>query len=83
MTNKSKMKCIYENRPVKKTYGMATISRLLKNIGLFCKRALQKRRFSAEESSNFHKVKSYHYGMATISRLLRIVRLFCRILSLL
>jgi len=29
--------------------GVATISRLLKIIGLFCKRALQKRRYSAKE----------------------------------
>ena len=28
-------------------YGVATTSRLLKMIGLFCKRALQKRRYSA------------------------------------
>jgi len=30
-------------------YEVATISRLLKNIGLFCKRALYKRLYSAEE----------------------------------
>jgi len=34
-------------------YGVATISRLLKIIGLFCKRALQKRRYSAKETYNF------------------------------
>jgi len=34
-------------------YGMATISRLLKIIGLFCKRALQKRRYSAKETYHF------------------------------
>jgi len=33
--------------------GVATISRLLKIIGLFCKRALQKRRYSAKETYNF------------------------------
>ena len=32
---------------------MATISRLLKIIGLFCKRALLKRRYSAKETCNF------------------------------
>ena len=32
---------------------MATISRLLKIIGLFCKRALSKRRYSAKETYNF------------------------------
>jgi len=34
-------------------YGVATISRLLKIIGLFCKRALQKRPFSAKETYTF------------------------------
>ena len=34
-------------------YGVATISRLLKIIGLLCKRALSKRRFSAKETYNF------------------------------
>jgi len=34
-------------------YGVATISRLLKIIGHFCKRALQKRRYSAKETYNF------------------------------
>jgi len=34
-------------------YGVATISRLLKFIGLFCKRALWKRRYSAKETYNF------------------------------
>jgi len=34
-------------------YGVATISRLLKIIGLFCKKALSKRRYSAKETYNF------------------------------
>jgi len=34
-------------------YGLATISRLLKITGLFCKRALWKRRYSAKETYNF------------------------------
>ena len=34
-------------------YGVATISRLLKMIGLFCKRALQNRRYSAKETYDF------------------------------
>jgi len=34
-------------------YGVATISRLLKIIGLFCKRALEKRRYSAKETYHF------------------------------
>jgi len=33
-------------------YGVATIGRLLKIIGLFCKRALQKRLYSAKETYN-------------------------------
>ena len=36
----------------KRSYGVATISRLLKIIGLFCKRALQKRRYCAKETYN-------------------------------
>jgi len=34
-------------------YGVATISRLLKIMGLFCKRALKKRQYSAKETYNF------------------------------
>ena len=34
-------------------YWVATMSRLLKFIGLFCKRAIQKRRYSAKETCNF------------------------------
>ena len=47
-TNKS---CIAYKRVV--CYGVATISRLLKIIGLFCKRALFKRRNLANETYNF------------------------------
>ena len=32
---------------------MATMSRILKITGLFCKRALEKRRYSAKETYNF------------------------------
>jgi len=39
--------------PVPITYGVATISRLLKIIGLFCKRALEKRPYSAKETYHF------------------------------
>ena len=35
--------------------GMATVSRLLKIIGLFCKRAIQKRRYSAKETYDFEE----------------------------
>jgi len=34
-------------------YGVASTSRLLEFIGLFCKRALQKRLYSAKETCNF------------------------------
>jgi len=40
------------------TYGVATISRLLKIIGLFCERALQKRLYSAKETYNFKEPTS-------------------------
>jgi len=43
-------KCIWFNSTA---YGVATISRFLKMIGLFCKRALQKRLYSAKETYNF------------------------------
>jgi len=70
------------------TYGVATISRLLKTIGLFCKRDLLKRQYSAKETKNFkaptHPIHmTYSYGVATISRRLKITGLFCRIQSLL
>jgi len=72
---------------VNSPYGVATISRLLKIKGLFCKRALQKRRYSAKETYNskdaIHVACHACYGVATISRLLKIVGLFCRISSLL
>jgi len=35
------------------TYGLASASRIDKIIGLFCKRALQKRQYSAKETCNF------------------------------
>jgi len=42
------------------SYGVATISRLLEIIGLFCKRALQKRSYSAYQTyncvTNIHKL---------------------------
>ena len=37
------------------SYGVASISKLLKIIGLFCKRALSKRRYSANETYNFEE----------------------------
>ena len=37
------------------SYGVATISRLLQIIGLFCKRALYKRRCSVKETCNLQE----------------------------
>ena len=64
-------------------YGVASISRLLKIIGLFCKRALQKRLYSANETYDFreptnrsHLITSYVH--TSISRLLKIIGLICK-----
>jgi len=46
------------HRAARHTYGVATISRLLKITGLFCKRALQKRLYSAKETYNFKEPTS-------------------------
>jgi len=69
-------------------YGVATISRLLKIIGLFCKRAPQKRLYSAKETYDLKEPELVAtpyttYGVATISRLLKIISFFGRISSLL
>ena len=65
--------CIYRHTYIhiylKPRYGVATMSRRLKIIGLFCKRALQKR----------HTYIYRTYGsceVATMSRLLKIIGLF-------
>ena len=52
-------------------YGVATISRLLKIMGLFCKRALLKRRYSAKETYNFKEPtnRSHPIGICTHNRL--------------
>ena len=45
---------IYTNILVRQlVYGVATISRMLKNIGLFCKRDLQKRPIFCKETYIF------------------------------
>ena len=41
-------------------YGVATISRMLKNIGLFCKRALQKRPVFCKETYIKHPTHRSH-----------------------
>jgi len=52
------------------SYGVATIGRLHKIISLFCKRALQKRMYSAEETYNFKEPTDRSHP---ISRTLRLV----------
>ena len=47
------MSCLFGNIPEKLTYGVATMSRMLKNICLFCKRALQKRLVFCKETCIF------------------------------
>jgi len=79
-------------------YEVASSSRLSKIIGLFCKRDLLKRHYSAKETCDFKEptnrshpiapnrsaaLKDWGYRVATISRLLKIIRLFRRISSLL
>ena len=46
------------------TYGMASISRLLKIKGLACKRAPQKRRYSAKETYNFKEPTNRSHPIA-------------------
>jgi len=62
-------------------YGVATISRLLKMLFLFCKRALKKRLYSAVNAcihSRYSTVDIPQYGVATISNLLKMLFLFCK-----
>jgi len=51
-------------------YGVATISRLLKNVGLFCERALQKRLYSAKETCNSKEPtnRSHPIAVACVAR---------------
>jgi len=69
-------------------YGVATISRLLKITGLFCKRALQKRLYPAKETDNLkepttlsHVIVSeapvLSFGMDKVTR----VAVFCVVLQ--
>ena len=50
-------------------YGVDTISRLLKITGLFCKRALQKRRYSAKQTYNFREPTDRSHPIREIHRL--------------
>jgi len=49
-----------------KSYGVATISRLLKMIGLFCKRALQKRLRFSKETYNFKEPTNRSHPILTV-----------------
>ena len=63
---KAKTQCIYINMYIymysaSGRYGVASISRMLKNIGLFCKRALQKRPIFLKETYIFkHSINRSH-----------------------
>ena len=61
------------NSHLAKCYGVATISRLLQITGLFWKRALQKRRYSAKETYDFkaptHRSHPVHPSWFTPIRL--------------
>jgi len=70
--------CTYTYTYSRFAYGVATICRLLKIIGPFCKRALQKRLYSYT-----YAYSRVAYGVAMISRLPKIIGFFCRISSLL
>ena len=67
--------CVCE-REVDRDYGVAITSKLLKDIGLFCKRDQQKRLYIL---SVCEREADRDYGVAMICRLLQIIGLFCRI----
>ena len=47
-------------------YGVATISRLLQNIGLFCKKALSNRLYSAKETYNLKEPTNRSHPIAVL-----------------
>jgi len=47
------------------SYGVPTISRLLKIIGRFCKRALKKRLYSAKETYSFNEPTNHSHPIHT------------------
>jgi len=62
-------RALLQKRPIRdilETYGVATISRLLKITGLFCKRALQKRLYSAIETYNLKEPTNCSHPIAHI-----------------
>ena len=54
-------------------YGVATISRHLKIIGLFCKRALWNRRYSAEETYNYKEPTNRSHPIVEITQCLAVL----------
>ena len=50
-------------------YGVATTSRLLKIIGLFCERALSKRRYSAKETYHFKTPTHRSHPIANLNQI--------------
>ena len=48
-------------------YGVAVDSRLLEIIGLFCKRDLSKRRYSAKETYNFKKLTNRSHPIVFVT----------------
>jgi len=83
-------KCHITLLSIESGYAVATICRLLQFIGLFCKRALWKRRYFAKETYNFkeptnrsHPISQHicelYVGVTWSTRLTRLV--FCPMLS--
>ena len=60
--------CTFEWVPSHVRYGVATISRLPKNIGLFCKRALQKRPVFCKETCIFKHPTNRSHPIYCVSR---------------
>ena len=67
------------------SYGVDTVSSLLKNIGLFCKRDLWKRRYSAKETYIFNEPTNHSHPileMCTVGVLLELYRYFFNLLEM-
>jgi len=62
---------------------MATISRLLKITGLFCKRAPKKRLYSAKETSNFKEPTNRSHPLDLRAHPTSLFRVICVLLVLL
>jgi len=60
-------------------YGVATISRLPQNISLFCKRALEKRLYSAKETYNFKEPTNRSHPINISDSYVLLVCVICQI----